>query len=117
MPFGPHQGRGRRRGAAQHERGDALIPLGVLDGQRGVGGGPAACVQGAGDVGEVGVCLAAAHDGLLSSRRHDVATRARNKHASLNRLGRYSFRASTPRDGPRPLRDPDAVESDDELEE
>ncbi|MFD4764400.1 hypothetical protein ACFWOJ_37975 [Streptomyces sp. NPDC058439] len=32
----------------------------------------------------------------------------------LNVLGRYSFTASVPREGLRPLRDPDAVELDDD---
>jgi hypothetical protein len=35
------------------------------------------------------------------------------KHRNLNVLGRYSFTASVPREGLRPLRGPDAVELDD----
>jgi hypothetical protein len=35
-------------------------------------------------------------------------------HRNLNVLGRYSFTASVPRDGLRPLRDPDAVDLDDD---
>ncbi len=34
------------------------------------------------------------------------------KHKNLNVLGRYSFTASQPVDGLRPLRDPDAVAVD-----
>lgn len=34
--------------------------------------------------------------------------------ALLNVLGRYSSTASVPREGLRPLRDPDAVELDDD---
>jgi hypothetical protein len=33
---------------------------------------------------------------------------------AVNVLGRYSFTASVPREGLRPLRDPDAVELDDD---
>ncbi|WUG91518.1 transposase (plasmid) [Streptomyces sp. NBC_00454] len=33
---------------------------------------------------------------------------------SRHKLGRYSFSASVPRKGLRPLRDPDAVELDDD---
>lgn len=36
------------------------------------------------------------------------------KHRNLNVLGRYSFTASVPRDGLRPLRDPDVVDLDDD---
>ncbi len=36
------------------------------------------------------------------------------KHRNLNVLGRYSFTASVPREGLRPLRDPDAVELGDD---
>nr|WP_181923939.1 hypothetical protein [Streptomyces inhibens] len=38
------------------------------------------------------------------------------KHTNLNVLGRYSFTASVPRDGLRPLCDPDAVGLDDDDE-
>lgn len=69
MPLGPHQSRSRRCGAVQDERGKALVALGVLDGRRGAGGGPAAGVQSAGDVGEVGARLAAAQDGLGTDAR------------------------------------------------
>ncbi|MFF2026609.1 hypothetical protein ACFVW2_33055 [Streptomyces sp. NPDC058171] len=34
--------------------------------------------------------------------------------AKINVLGRYSFTTSVPREGLRPLRDPDAVELDDD---
>jgi hypothetical protein len=43
----------------------------------------------------------------------DVARLSPLKHANLNCLGRYSFTPSTPRDGLRPLRDPDAVGLDE----
>jgi len=44
----------------------------------------------------------------------DVARLSPLKHANLNCLGRYSFRASQPRDGGlRPLRAPDTVDLDD----
>jgi hypothetical protein len=36
------------------------------------------------------------------------------RHRNLTVLGRYSFTASVPREGLRPLRDPDAVELDDD---
>jgi hypothetical protein len=36
------------------------------------------------------------------------------KHKNLNVLGRYSFTASQPVDRLRPLRDPDAVNLDDD---
>ncbi len=36
------------------------------------------------------------------------------KHKNLNFLGRYSFTSSQPVDGLRPLRDPDAVDLDDD---
>lgn len=36
------------------------------------------------------------------------------KHKNLNVLGCYSFTASQPVDGLRPLRDPEAVDLDDE---
>jgi hypothetical protein len=36
------------------------------------------------------------------------------KHRNLGVLGRCSFTASVPRDGPQPLRDPNAVELDDD---
>jgi TnpA family transposase len=36
------------------------------------------------------------------------------RHRNLNVLDRYSFTASVPREGLRPLRDPDAVELDDD---
>ncbi|MFF5276758.1 hypothetical protein [Streptomyces sp. NPDC000133] len=35
---------------------------------------------------------------------------------AVNVLGRYSFTASVPRDGLRPLRDPDVVDLDDDDE-
>ncbi|MFI8952626.1 hypothetical protein ACIGO6_39930 [Streptomyces sp. NPDC053750] len=40
------------------------------------------------------------------------------KHRNLNLLGRYSFTASTPAAGAlRPLRDPDALELDEDEDE
>ncbi|WSJ56912.1 transposase [Streptomyces sp. NBC_01310] len=45
-------------------------------------------------------------------RDEDVARPSPLKHRSLNVLGRYGFTASGPREGRRPLRDPDAVELD-----
>ena len=47
-------------------------------------------------------------------RNGDVARLSPLKHRKLNVLGRYSFTASVPREGLRPLRDPDAVELDDD---
>ncbi|MCX4548221.1 MULTISPECIES: Tn3 family transposase [unclassified Streptomyces] len=47
-------------------------------------------------------------------RDEDVARLSPLKHRNLNVLGRYSFTASVPRDGLRPLRDPDAVDLDDD---
>lgn len=53
-------------------------------------------------------------------REHDVldeevARLSPLKHANLNCLGRYSFRASTPAgDTLRPLRDPDAAQPDED---
>ncbi|MDX3225446.1 Tn3 family transposase [Streptomyces sp. ME19-01-6] len=47
-------------------------------------------------------------------RDEDVARLSPLKHRSLNVLGRYSFTASQPVDGLRPLRDPDAVDLDDD---
>lgn len=59
--------------------------------------------------------------GLASSRAEgheirdeDVARLSPLKHRNLNCLGRYSFTASQPVDGLRPLRDPDAVDLDDD---
>lgn len=47
-------------------------------------------------------------------RDEDVARLSPLKHRNLNLLGRYSFTASTPAAGAlRPLRDPDAVELDE----
>lgn len=46
-------------------------------------------------------------------RDEGVARLSPLKHKNLNVLGRYSFTASQPVDGPRPLRDPDAVDLDD----
>lgn len=47
-------------------------------------------------------------------RDEDVARLSPLKHRNLNMLGRYSFTASTPAAGAlRPLRDPDAVELDE----
>ncbi|MGE6736262.1 Tn3 family transposase, partial [Streptomyces sp. NPDC059900] len=48
-------------------------------------------------------------------RDEDVARLSPLKHRNLNLLGRYSFTASVPATGAlRPLRDPDAVELDDD---
>ncbi len=47
-------------------------------------------------------------------RNEDVARLSPLKHRKLNVLGRYSFTASVPREGLRPLRDPDADELDDD---
>lgn len=48
-------------------------------------------------------------------RDEDVARLSPLKHRNLNVLGRYSFTVSTPAGGDlRPLRDPDAVELDDD---
>ena len=48
-------------------------------------------------------------------RDEDVARLSPLKHRNLNVLGRYSFTASTPAGGAlRPLRDPDAVDLDDD---
>jgi Tn3 transposase DDE domain len=44
----------------------------------------------------------------------DVARLSPLKHANLNCLGRYSFRSPPPIQGLRRLRDPDAVELDEE---
>jgi hypothetical protein len=45
----------------------------------------------------------------------DVARLSPLKHANLNVLGRYSFRASTPAGGGlRPLRDPATADTDEE---
>jgi len=47
-------------------------------------------------------------------RNEDVARLSPLKHRDLNLLGRYGFTASVPREGLRPLRDPDAIEMDDD---
>ncbi|GAA3466273.1 Tn3 family transposase [Nonomuraea roseola] len=48
-------------------------------------------------------------------RAEDIARLSPLKHRNLNVLGRYSFSASTPTAGaPRPLRDPEAPERDDD---
>ncbi|WP_436771318.1 Tn3 family transposase [Yinghuangia sp. YIM S09857] len=47
-------------------------------------------------------------------RDEDIARLSPLKHRNLNVLGRYSFAASVPREGLRPLRDPDAVALDDD---
>ncbi|MFE4255522.1 DUF4158 domain-containing protein [Streptomyces sp. NPDC056910] len=44
----------------------------------------------------------------------DVARLSPLKHKNLNVLGRYSFTASVPREGLRPLRDPDEAGLDDD---
>jgi hypothetical protein len=50
-------------------------------------------------------------------RDEDIVRLSPLKHKNLNVLGRYSFTASIPAGGgPRPLRDPDAVELDDDDE-
>ena len=46
----------------------------------------------------------------------DVARLSPLKYRNLNVLGRYSFTASVPREGLRPLRGTDAVELDDDDE-
>ncbi|MDX3233800.1 Tn3 family transposase [Streptomyces sp. ME19-01-6] len=47
-------------------------------------------------------------------REEDIARLSPLKHRNLNLLGRYSFTASTPAAGAlRPLRDPDALELDE----
>jgi hypothetical protein len=47
-------------------------------------------------------------------RDEDVARLSPLRHKNLNVLGRYSFTASQPFDGLRPLRDPDAADLDDD---
>jgi hypothetical protein len=47
-------------------------------------------------------------------RDEDIARLSPLKHENLNVLGRYNFNASVPREGLRPLRDPDAIELDDD---
>lgn len=47
-------------------------------------------------------------------RDEDIVRLSPLKHRNLNVLGRYSFSASVPREGLRPLRNPDAVELDDD---
>jgi hypothetical protein len=47
-------------------------------------------------------------------RDEDIARLSPLKHRNLNVLDRYSFTASQPVDGLRPLRDPDAVNLDDD---
>lgn len=47
-------------------------------------------------------------------RDEDIARLSPLKHKNLNCLGRYNFTASQPVDGLRPLRDPDAVDLDDD---
>ncbi|MGI5423928.1 Tn3 family transposase [Streptomyces sp. CA-179760] len=47
-------------------------------------------------------------------REEDIARLSPLKHRNLNLLGRYSFTPSTPRQGLRPLRDPDAPELDED---
>jgi hypothetical protein len=47
-------------------------------------------------------------------RDEDIARLSPLKHRNLNVLGRYSFTASQPIDGLRPLRDPDTVNLDDD---
>ncbi len=49
-------------------------------------------------------------------RDEDIARLSPLKHKNLNVLGRYSFTAAIPVGGLRPLRDPDAVELDDDDE-
>ncbi|MGW7090161.1 hypothetical protein ACWGH2_42640 [Streptomyces sp. NPDC054871] len=49
-----------------------------------------------------------------TARDEDVARLSPLKHRNLNVLGRYSFTASVPRDGLRPLRGTDAVDLDDD---
>ncbi|MCX4825871.1 transposase [Streptomyces sp. NBC_01142] len=50
-------------------------------------------------------------------RDEDVARLSPLRHRNLNCLGRYSFTASQPVDGLRPLHDPDAVDLDDDGQE
>lgn len=50
-------------------------------------------------------------------RGEDVARVSPLKHKNLNVLGPYSFTASQPGDGLRPLRDPDTVGLDEDDEE
>jgi len=47
-------------------------------------------------------------------RDEDMARLSPLKHKDLNVLGRYSFTVSQPGDGLRPLRDPEAVDLDDD---
>ncbi|MEO3805295.1 Tn3 family transposase [Nonomuraea sp. B1E8] len=47
-------------------------------------------------------------------RDEGIARLSPLKHRNLNVLGRYSFTASVPREGLRPLRDPDPPELDDD---
>ncbi|KAF5994527.1 Tn3 family transposase [Streptomyces sp. WAC00263] len=47
-------------------------------------------------------------------RDEDVARLSPLKHKNLNVLGRYNFTASQPVKGLRPLRDPDAIDLDDD---
>ncbi|WSR19019.1 Tn3 family transposase [Streptomyces sp. NBC_00853] len=47
-------------------------------------------------------------------RADTIARLSPLKHKNLNVLGRYSFTAQVPNEGLRPLRDPDAVELDDD---
>ncbi|WTD78807.1 transposase [Streptomyces sp. NBC_01635] len=47
-------------------------------------------------------------------RDEDIARLSPLKLRNLNVLGRYSFTVSVPREELRPLRDPDAVELDDD---
>ncbi|WUX47945.1 transposase [Streptomyces sp. NBC_01435] len=47
-------------------------------------------------------------------RDEDIARLSPLKHKNLNCSGRYNFTASQPVDGLRPLRDPDAVDLDDD---
>ena len=75
-------------------------------------------------LGALGLVLNAAVGGVrarpVEERKHDVldedvARFSPLKHADLNVLGRYSFRASTSVDGGvRPLRDPSAPELDED---
>lgn len=52
--------------------------------------------------------------GSAAASGTDVARLSPLKHKNLNVLGRCSFTASQPVDGLRPLRDPDAVDLDDD---
>jgi hypothetical protein len=47
-------------------------------------------------------------------RDEDIARLSPLKHKNLNCLGRYSFTASQPVQGLRPLRDPDTADLDDD---